>query len=192
MKEAGTTSPPRGHERIAFSRVVDLFASTLGREKSEELVISAARGLGYSHEHLTLSQTEELLTMLGSQPGIVGVAARFARSRIQAARGASSGRLARVVAPAPAVPAGPAPEAKPSPMSVTPKEIAALLEHTLGSEKSVEVVASAMQSLGVPDGRLMREQAVAVLEVIAKVQGIVGVVGRFAKARLILKFDAQT
>jgi len=187
MKEGGpSTGPPRGRERVAFSRVVDLFSSTLGKEKSEELVTSAARSLGYSPEHLTLSQTDELLSTLGSQPGIVGVAARFARSRIQAARAGSSGKLARVIV---SVPAAPAPEAKPSPVSVTPADIAALLEHTLGSEKSVEVVASAMQSLGIPDGRLVREQAVGVLEVIAKAQGIVGVVGRFAKARLILRFD---
>ena len=79
-----------------------------------------------------------------------------------------------------------------SAVSVTPAEAAALLEHTLGSEKSSEVVASAMQSLGISDGRLVREKAVAVLEVIAKGQGIAGVVGRFAKARLILKFDVPT
>lgn len=67
------------------------------------------------------------------------------------------------------------------------KELIALLAHSLGTEKSREVVLFALSDLHISAGRLTAQHAIAVLEATAKVEGIVGVTSRFAKARLILQ-----
>src|SRR5260221_8577993 len=86
MAASLSTDPPAPHEPVALERVVELIAPALGKEKSEELILSSARNLGYSTDALDLERTLEILSELGSQPGIVGVSARFAKSRILSPR----------------------------------------------------------------------------------------------------------
>lgn len=64
-----------------------------------------------------------------------------------------------------------------------------LLAQSLGQEKAEDVVTAAARDLGLPVfGDYNREQTLAVLERLAGMSGLVGVVARFAKARLILLF----
>ena len=72
-----------------------------------------------------------------------------------------------------------------------PKELEALLAHTLGEEKSRTVVEAAMAKLGMRPGPLQRSQVLAILALTAKGHGIVSVASRFAKARLILGKDGK-
>jgi hypothetical protein len=233
MPNSPQSEPPGRSRAFPFERVVDLIAPTLGREKSEEVVGSAAKFLGYSRVMLTFEHCLAILLVVGSQPGIVGVSARFARSRLLTTeKRVSSKPPARVirapaapspsptaaqpaaakppaVAPAPTVqppavappavqaslpqsPAlqPPAPTARASGPRILPlAEVLDLLSHTLGSEKSREVIRSAMVELGMPEVALDISQVKALLEVTAKAEGLVGIASRFAKARLILRLE---
>lgn len=70
-----------------------------------------------------------------------------------------------------------------------------LLEYlaaSLGQEKAEEVVNQATRELGLPmTGDYNREQTLRLLEHLAAMAGLVGVVARFTKARLILLFKSE-
>jgi hypothetical protein len=89
----------------------------------------------------------------------------------------------------PMVPQRPASAKSRSEVRIQSAELVALLAQTLGTEKSREVLGSALKALGIAGETLNQEHALAVLETLAKAQGIVGVVARFAKARVILRFE---
>ena len=57
-----------------------LLSQNLGMEKALELVGVAARELSYGTE-LSMEQGLEVLERIAVQPGLVGIAARFAKSR---------------------------------------------------------------------------------------------------------------
>jgi hypothetical protein len=62
-----------------------------------------------------------------------------------------------------------------------------LLAPAIGVEKARETIESAAARLGVEAGTLSAEEALAVLDLLAKADGIIGVVARFAKARFLLR-----
>src|SRR6185437_4167012 len=68
-------------ETMTARDVASLLASTLGWEKSIQLVLDAARVMGFRDEALTTEQRLAVLDHLGREGGLVGVAARFARTR---------------------------------------------------------------------------------------------------------------
>lgn len=180
---------------VHLGSLVGLMAPTLGDEKSRELLIATARSLGYDVTALSREQAREILTRLASAPGIVGVAARFAAARRHAQEDAEphsprTGIRRRPLSPPPPAPsdAGQAGAGVPPPSGerIELRELVALLAPTLGTEKSEELVGAAMLMLGFPRGPIERRQALAILELSAKAEGIVGIASRFAKARLIL------
>jgi hypothetical protein len=59
-----------------------LLSSSIGLEKAQECVSDAIRLLGFSRLGLTRSEALAVLELLAEQPGIVGVTARFAKSRV--------------------------------------------------------------------------------------------------------------
>jgi hypothetical protein len=159
----------------------------LGKEKSHELIQSCARSLGYPTDRLNLERALGILAALSTEPGIVGVAARFARTRLVTPHKKQTQAQSMSRGLTPAVEAPPSSLGPSAGGSIESEELIALLAHSLGTEKSREVVLSALSALHVSAGRLTAQQANAVLEVTAKVEGIVGVTSRFAKARLILQ-----
>jgi hypothetical protein len=188
-----TSEKPIGHQPISFARVVELMAPALGTEKSEELVTASAKNLGYAAESLDVARALRILESLESQAGLVGVAARFAKSRVVSRTNDSSARVPRQAVEALG-------DAKPEPERpavagkrlerLDPSELVKLLAATLGIDKGRETLATALAQLGFSDrGGLDRAQALAVLDHIAREPGIVGVVARFSKARVILRFD---
>jgi hypothetical protein len=180
--------------------VAALLASTLGWEKSEELVGTVATKLGLDPARLDPDQAIEILDMLSRQQGIVGVTARFARSRCDSLKRASqsppktppprrgagdAARSGSIPAPPPEVPSSQV-VSKRLPIS----ELVALLAPTIGQEKSAEAITAAARASGITEDRLTQEQALGLFEVLASHDGLVGVTARFAKARLVLRFRA--
>ena len=184
-----SSNPPGPDQPVRFDHVIELLAPALGKEKSKELISCSAKSLNYDTEQLTFEQAIEILTALGEQPGIVGVSARFARTRLVVPHGEQTQRESRKRSPAPldettvgSCPAAPTLESE---------ELVELLAHSIGTEKSREVVSAALSELGLHAGTLDVHQAQQVLDLTAQSGGIVGVSSRFAKARLIFRFNRK-
>jgi hypothetical protein len=177
-----------GSERTTLADLVALLAPTLGQEKSEEVVAEGARSLGILADEFSASRAVALLEALGRSPGMVGVAARFARTRFDA-------RAQDAIEEAPTSSGGAKRESKPSsgrmevaPPRVARKQVVQLLAPTLGEEKSEEVVLAALRRRHLPEDALDQDQALTLLEDLAAQHGLIGITARFAKARLILLF----
>jgi hypothetical protein len=198
---------------LPTSHLAELLAPTLGWEKSSEVVESAAIRLGLSPGRaLRVDQALAVLDELARTPGMVGIAARFARSRLEARTSAAAAPAAprspdAAAASASAEPLsrrsaspfheGPKSQRLDDPVSsrstgtsISTREIAALLSSALGTDKAQEVVAAAAARLGLSSDRLDKAHAIALLDHLAAEPGVVGLCARFGKARLILRFAA--
>lgn len=185
-----SSDPPDRDQLVPLERVVASLSAALGSEKSAELVIGAARDLGLNENRLTLGHTLDILTALGSSPGIVGVAARFAGTRLLSGRRkGSSGSHQRVDAATAPTDAPRTTQAPEGPERVVKTELVTLLANTVGTEKSRQLVGATMAELGLTGATLARDEALVLLDTLAEAQGVVGIAARFAKARLILKFE---
>ena len=69
------------------------------------------------------------------------------------------------------------------------RRLTSLLAHTLGEERSDEVILAALRKRQLPEEHLGKRAALDVLEELAASPGVVGVTARFAKARAILLFN---
>ncbi|HTA89365.1 MAG TPA: hypothetical protein VK745_07315 [Polyangiaceae bacterium] len=187
-----SSNPPPRDQSVSFEQLAALIVPTLGKEKSHELILSRAKSLGYSADRLNLEQALKILAVIGSESGIVGVAARFAKTRLVTPH---KKQMQAQSMPRSLAPAVEAPVSSVSPSvggTLESEELVALLAQSLGTEKSREVVHSALSDLRITPGRLTAGQANAVLEITAKIEGIVGVTSRFAKARLILQLKRES
>jgi hypothetical protein len=159
---------------------------TLGWDKSAELVEETARELGISGNTLTLAQVRRIFESLGMRSDLVGFAARFARTRLEGDRSAGSS----------------APHGEDRPKSVRPSappsgpalgrwiaftDVVDLFAPALGVDKSTSLVSTAAAELGLVINQLDTHSALAIIDRLAKHDGLVGVVAKFAKAQLILK-----
>ena len=63
------------------TELASMLSQNLGIEKAKELVGEAADQLGLSDD-LTSAQCLDVLEKVAEQPGLVGIAARFAKSRV--------------------------------------------------------------------------------------------------------------
>lgn len=61
--------------------VIDLLAASLGNTKAEHAVRAAAESLRLDERPIDLDQAMKLLDKIGEEPGIVGITARFAKTR---------------------------------------------------------------------------------------------------------------
>jgi hypothetical protein len=161
---------------IQLSEISVLLSSALGQEKSDELVLSAARDLGFasaSESGYASDEVRAIFEKLSRIDGLVGVVSRFAVSRGDvdrlAARAPISEKKVAVKRP-----------------KASATELIPLLAPAIGVEKAKEAIDSATTRLGLDANALAPEDAVAVLDLLAKSEGIVGVVARFAKARFLL------
>lgn len=165
---------------VARSELTNLLASALGQEKGEEVVVAAARALGLAGPHFAPDEVRAIFARLSTEEGLIGVVARFVVSRgdvealvertsLPSARRASSAKLQA---------------AKPG---VAVVDLLPLLAPALGTEKARDATNAAAVRLGLDARSLTRDDAVAVLDELARAEGIVGVVARFAKARFLLE-----
>lgn len=169
---------------ISFSDVAGMLAQTLGQEKSAEVVGSAATTLGYRGPLLTREQMVGLLDYLSGAQGLVGIAARFALRRAQAADDREPPSTVRAVERPAADRPPPAPSSERT--AGVRGELIALLAQSLGAEKAEEEVAAACRRLGLA-GKLEQAQGAQVLDELAKKPGAIGATARFAKARFLLR-----
>ena len=156
---------------IKTKAIAALLAPALGQEKGEELVRTAARTLGLDRERFSPDEVRALFACIARASGLVGLVARFALDR---------GEIEDLIAEKAARPASVAP---PRP----PVDILALLTPAIGYEKARDVVHGAAKELGVSADGCDRETALALLEIIGRTEGIVGVVARFARTRVLLE-----
>jgi hypothetical protein len=190
-----SASPPS--ESFSATRLTELLAPTLGWEKSAEVVGAALARLGLPQGVIAPAEAFSVLDALAQTPGMVGIAARFARTRVDVPRVSTTRpRIDRSALPVPD-PATP-PSSRDVPSSrvngtqktLAAHEIAALFAGAMGKEKGEEVVLGAARRLGLPVTELDKAQALLLLDDLAAEPGIVGLCARFAKARLILRFAA--
>jgi hypothetical protein len=170
---------------IPREQLTRLLASALGQEKSEEVISSAARAQGLSSLSFSPDEVREIFHLLAKAEGLVGVVARFALSR---------GDIEAVLAEAP-ISSRDAREARETTDAATVAhaetkatvgDILLLLAPALGTEKARDATAEAAARLGLDLTNLTRDEAILLLDDMANVEGIVGVVARFAKARFLL------
>ena len=178
---------------IRKSQLVGLLAPTLGPEKSELLVASAIRTLGLpAGEDVRVDHVLAILDHLAAVEGLVGVAARFvkARGQVDALLDAQpQSARAQLVVRTPN--GGGAFSVKPAAVSrVSFEDISLFLAPALGDAVARESVAKHAATLGIHGPDTTHAEAARVLESMSQVEGIVGVVASFARARFILKHPA--
>ncbi len=157
---------------IAREDVTVLLSSALGQEKSEEVVASAARELGIAGGTYSAEEVRAIFERLSSVEGLVGVVARFAISRGDVDKLAQRAR--------------PSQKQRAAQASASAIDLIPLLAPAIGVEKAREAIEAGAARLGFDAKALTHEQALSVLDLLAKAEGIVSVVARFAKARFLL------
>jgi hypothetical protein len=75
------SSDVAGSNTHSRSELASLLSANLGAEKAGELVGIAAGELAFG-DPLTTTQCLDVLERIAAQPGLVGIAARFAKSRV--------------------------------------------------------------------------------------------------------------
>lgn len=69
--------------RWTLPQLIPLLSQTIGEEKARDVIENAALRLGLSaHVGLTAAEVLHLLDEIAATPGIVGITARFAKSRV--------------------------------------------------------------------------------------------------------------
>jgi hypothetical protein len=188
---------------IPRAELVLALAPSLGEEKSSDVVTAALAKLGFEGAVLEPAQVDAVLDLLASERGLVGVAARVAKQRSRVfsddpnltSSGDSSSASRRSLWPratdgrvyesssslrAPSMPPS-------APTKVRVKDLTRMLAATLGDAKGEEIVRATLARLSLTEPEVTRDEALEVLEILAKEAGVVGVTARFAKARMLLK-----
>jgi len=174
---------------ISKDDVATVFTSALGPSKSDDVVTAAARSLGIPRPTYTSDEVRAIFGVLVRSEGLVGVIARFAMSRGDVDRLVSRTPQRISALPAPRAPLPPSPRSAPPPARLVAQsvDLLPLLTPSLGAAKAREAVAEAAARCGVDTSSgLSRSGALRILDELARVDGIVGVVARFAKARFLL------
>lgn len=178
---------------VAARSVAALLAPTLGWERSVDVVGATVRRLRLDAEALGPDDIISVLEDLGHEPGIVGVTARFALSRSTTSR-------MNIVAAAPSSesseppppPASTPPDSRAAAVLVTTlsvHEIVAQLAPMLGLDKTEAAIHTCVTRLGLPRDRLDHEQVERLLDDLARQEGLVGMTARFARGRVMARFN---
>ena len=69
-------------DSIPCAELVKLLAPSLGGQKAEALIKAAAQSLNLSTEQLPRTDALRVMEKIADQPGLVGITARFAKSRV--------------------------------------------------------------------------------------------------------------
>ncbi len=76
-------------QQFSAADIADLLAKTIGDEKALMLVEQATAALGFSKETIGRAEALAVLERISEEPGIVGISARFAKSRVHLLQGES-------------------------------------------------------------------------------------------------------
>jgi hypothetical protein len=80
FRQKPAAPPPTASANVTLSELVEVLSKSLGKEKAED-VVAAAKQLGIIDDAVPKEKALSILERLASQPGITGVAARFAKTR---------------------------------------------------------------------------------------------------------------
>jgi len=69
-------------QKRTLAELAKLLGASLGDKKAEEVLRGAAQRKGLSTSEFGREQAMELLELIANEPGIVGISARFAKSRL--------------------------------------------------------------------------------------------------------------
>ena len=161
---------------VSVADLASLLSSALGEEKSQEVVTSAGRSLGYAAGFFTPAEVRSIFDTLSRSEGLIGVVARFAISR---------GDVDRIVSRSPAGARRPSVQME-QVRAITSVDLLPLLAPALGTDKARDATTAAAARLKLDPHALTRDHALLVLDELTRNEGIVGVVARFAKARFLL------
>jgi hypothetical protein len=67
---------------IPAVELVRMLSPSLGQQKAEALIVAAAEALNLRAELLARSDALRIMEKIADQPGLVGITARFAKSRV--------------------------------------------------------------------------------------------------------------
>lgn len=165
---------------ISKDDLTRLLAAALGQEKSEEVILTTARSLGFDPPYFSANEVRSLFATLSKAEGLVGVVARFAISR-----GDVDALVDRALTQSTRNPQVKDPSS--TKIRLAAVDLLPLLAPALGTEKARDAVTVSAQRQRFDPQSLTRDQALAVLDDLAESEGIVGVVARFAKARFLLE-----
>ena len=85
---------------LGHAELAQFLEGALGAERAEIAVTAAAEGLGYRGAQHTTAAALEILGVIAEQDGLVGISARFARSRVMSRMATQSLERHGVVMPA--------------------------------------------------------------------------------------------
>ncbi len=160
-------NPSRVYRR---SDLEGLLSSALGGAKAKEVVSTTVTGLRLGTGALDAASARRVLEQISLADGLIGIAGRVALTRLEGSR-SPSGTRASVL-----------PKIKRSLVLV-----AALLAPTLGGERAGTLVREAATSLNLGSD-VDLDQALVLLEQIARMPGVTGIAARFAKTRIHLSW----
>lgn len=164
-------NPPSAHRLYTPRDLALLLATALGDARATEVVTTALRTLGLPEEPLDHEAAKRVLNHVSTVDGIVGVTGRVALTRLQfGANGSGS---------VPAIAA----RTELRPLSV----VAGLLAQNVGEERAQRLVEETASTMNLP-AQIELDQALALLEKITRMSGVVGVAARFAKTRIHLSW----
>lgn len=165
---------------VPLTEVIEPFASALGAAKASALVRRAALHEGRDGDPLPLADALAVLAHLATEPGIIGITARLASTRLRRKHGEE-----------------PPPSGDPAPASARRIELCATdpgalfdalvdaLAGTLGPERAREAALSARAALSLP-APLDHAACIALLDHLGAGSGIVSTTARFVKVRFLL------
>lgn len=74
-------APKLSHSQLSVDDLVGQLSPAIGEEKAREVIVDVARSMGLVDE-MSRDEALEILGQVADTPGIVGVCARFARTRL--------------------------------------------------------------------------------------------------------------
>ena len=75
-------APAPSRRRVDLEQLAGLLAPSVGQEKSIEVLGAALDRIGAPRSGIDMSQGLQVLEALATEPGLIGVAARFAKARL--------------------------------------------------------------------------------------------------------------
>ena len=151
-------------------------SAALGGEKAASVVAAAIAALRLSPQAMDAAGARRVCEHLAAQGGLVGITSRVALSRLQLGTPTSTSATMPAVTP------------NKRTLTRRPRSfVTALLTATLGEERATTLVRETADAMRLPN-ELELDQALALLEAITKMSGVVGVAARFAMSRIHLSF----
>ena len=139
-------------------------SSALGTAKAHEVVAEALTNLGIASTTINRAAARRVLGHIAANEGLIGVSGRVALTRLEGGSSESSTGVGK---------------------KRSLEVVADLLAPTLGNERALTLVREQGRALG-HGPEIDLDQALTLLERIAKFPGVTGIAARFAKTRINL------